>query len=188
MTRIGLIVFLIMLGVGVCAGQNKARAWKEFVSQDFKFQTLFPGVPKSSVDKLDAEPGPRTAHWFTVDWPQQFFGVSVTDYPDGPLLLKESELKIDYDNLRDGAVATPGFKLISERDVWLGKQFGREIVVTDGREIIKNRMFLVEHRLFQTVASIKSPLFKNKRAQRDMDKFLAAFQISADQGKSSVPR
>lgn len=184
MSKIGFIFFLIALSFSVSYGQK--IEWKEFLSDDLKFKATFPGTPKTSVDALDAKLGKRYAHWFIVNLPQRFFGVSVTDFPNLPLMLKQDELKANYDNLRDGVIKQTGLKLVSERDIQLGEQFGREIILTNDKEIVKNRMYLVRQRLFQSITTMQASLTKDEAVQTDATKFLDSFQFvqNKDEGKA----
>jgi hypothetical protein len=187
MSKFGLVLFFIMLGFSLCYGQQSERLeWKEVASDELKFKATFPGAPKTSVDALDAKLGKRYAHWFIVTLPQRFFGVSVTDFPNLPLMLKKDQLKSNYDNLRDGVIKQTGFKLVGERDIRLGEQFGREIVLSNDKETIKNRMFLVRQRLFQSITTMQTSLLKDEAAQKDATKFLDSFQFVQDKDKSSA--
>ena len=179
-----------MLSFSLCYGQTQGEKlnWKDFASDELKFKAAFPGVPKATVDALDAKLGKRFAHWFIVTLPQRFFGVSVTDFPNLPLMLKEDQLKANYDNLRDGVIKQTGFKLVSERDIRLGEQFGREITLTNDKEIIKNRMYLVRQRLFQSITTMQTSLAKDDTAQKDAVKFLDSFQFVENKGESSAKK
>lgn len=182
MSRFVSSLFLIMLSFSLCYGQTQSEKpnWKDFASDELKFKAAFPGTPKATVDALDAKLGKRYAHWFIVTLPHRFFGVSVTDFPNLPLMMKEDQLKANYDNLRDGVIKQTGFKLVSERDIQLGEQFGREIVLSSDKEMIKNRMFLVRQRLFQSITTMQMSLTKDEAAQKDAVKFLDSFQFVQD--------
>jgi hypothetical protein len=180
--KFGLILIFIAFGLTVGFGQKPVQSapeWKEFASEEFKFKATFPGVPKASVSELDAKPDKRYAHWFIVTLPGSFYGVSVTDYPNLPLLLKEDELKTNYATLVQGTMKLTGFKLLGEKDLRLGGQFGREAVLTNEKEIIINRMFLVRQRLYQVITTMPEAASKDEKARRAADRFLDSFQFAA---------
>ena len=175
--KIGLLTLLVLSGLVVTHGQ--APVWKEFLSQDLQFKVAFPGSPRAEVNELSAAAGKRYAHWFIVELPQRFFGISVTDFPNLPIMLKEEQLRTNYDSVRDLALKQSGLKLVSERDIKLGDQFGREVVLTNDTEIVTNRMYLVKQRLFQTIATVQTSIAKDPQSQRDIEKFLDSFQFAS---------
>lgn len=181
MTKFGLILIFVAFGLTFGFGQKPIEKpeWKEFASEDFKFKATFPGTPKSSVNELDAKSGKRYAHWFTVSLPQRFYGVSVTDFPNLPLMATEEQLRTNYDTLRDGTVQQLGFKLVREKDLRLDGQFGREMVAGNDKEIVIDRMFLVRQRLYQIITTMPLSSAKDEAAQRDAAKFLDSFQFAA---------
>jgi hypothetical protein len=182
MSRFGLILIFIALGLTVGFGQKQRLSsepeWKEFASEEFKFKAAFPVVPKESVSELDAKLGKRYAHWFIVSLPGRFYGISVTDFPNLPLMVKEDELKKNYAFLIEGTIKTKGLKLLEAKDLRLGGQFGREAVLTNEKEIIINRMFLVRQRLYQVITTLPNASPKDEKARRDADRFLDSFQFA----------
>ena len=179
MSRFGLILIFIALGLTVGFAQQqveRAPERKEFASEEFKFKAAFPGVPKASVSELDAAPGKRYAHWFIVTLPGRFYGVSVTDFPKLPLMVKEDELKKNYAALVEGIMKKMGLRLLEEKDLRLGGQFGREAILANETEIVINRMFLVRQRLYQVITTMPNAS-KDEKARREADRFLDSFQF-----------
>ncbi|HEX8733788.1 MAG TPA: hypothetical protein VF721_00560 [Pyrinomonadaceae bacterium] len=182
MSRFGLILIFIALGWTVNFGQKQIQSgepeWKEFASEEFKFKAAFPGVPKASVDELDAKSGKIYAHWFIVTLPGRFYGVSVTDYRNLPLMLKEDELKKNYTALIADIVKAKGLKLLGEKDLRLGGQFGHEVVLTNEKEILIQRMFLVRQRLYQVITTMPEAASKDEKTRRGADRFLDSFRFA----------
>ena len=182
------VSFLIIVSFSLCYGQKQSEKseWKDFASEELKFKATFPGIPNATVDGLDAKLGKTYARWFIVTLPHRFFGVSVSDFPNLPLMLREDQLKTNYDNLRDGVIKQTGLKLVSERDIRLGEQYGREITLTNDKEILTNRLYLVRQRLFQSITTMQTSQAKDEGAQKDTLKFLDSFQFVESKGQSSA--
>ena len=81
-----------------------------------------------------------------------------------------------YDSSRDGAVANMEGKLVSEKNVKLGKHPGREIRinVAEGKRLFRVRVYLVEQRLYQVVV-FGTP---ETATSKDADKFLDSFKLT----------
>src|SRR5262249_27644041 len=97
------------------------------------------------------------------------------NYSDFPAKIKKVPIKQLLDSSRDGAVTNLRGKLAGEKDIKLGKYFGREgqIEVSGGKRLFRARVFLVEQRLYQVV------IFGTKKAgtSKLADRFLDSFKL-----------
>lgn len=161
------LIFLLVAGNGVLFGQPPTKhstgdgsgAWKVFESEEFEFSALFPNAPKEKATDLQAKAGVRTAHWFSVEEGGIKYEISCTEYLRLPKMDKGA-LKKNYDLNRDSMLKETGAILIDESDAALGKHLGRELVLKIGDEVVIDRMFTIDQRLYQLVVTIWASDFK----------------------------
>jgi hypothetical protein len=151
------------------------REWKEFASKEGRFKVLMPGTPKKDKAETESDFGKGVLHMNTAQAGKTIYGANYCDFP---AKIRKVPLKQVLDSSRDGAVANLEGKLVSEKDVRLGKQRvpGREIQidVAGGKRLFRARVYLVEQRLYQVV------VFGTKEAatSKETDKFLDSFKLT----------
>ena len=175
-----LILFLVSFstihGQNQTEIQNNSESWKEFVSKEAGFKILFPGTPKiSSVDVMTA-PIKRTNHRFEVSLSRGYFAVHFSDHPTLPNFDKDG-LKADYDFLKNSFVKSANAEIISEKEIYLGKKPGREVIFKLKDEAIIDRFFLIDKRLYQNIVSISYSDLDNKIMQEELKKFFDSFEL-----------
>lgn len=174
--KIFTIVLLVLSFFSFVKGQGDEKenlnSWVNYSSVEGKFSVSFPNEPKLSVVELNMAMGVRENNWFTVNQEGKQFAISYTDYQKLPKM-NQKKLKENYDNLRDGITKQTNVKIITDKDIWLDEYFGRELVIEIGNEIVTNRIFLVNQRLYQAIVTMKD---KNKN-EEEIRKFLDSFKI-----------
>jgi hypothetical protein len=120
------------------------------VENAFGLSVLHMNVAAPAVDVM------LVANW--VDYP-----------PDLAADLPEQLL----DDSREGALDNLGGKLVSEKEIKLGKHAGREILIEVAKQdrLFRVRVYLVENRLYQTVVFGPPKFVKSKEAERYLDSF-----------------
>jgi hypothetical protein len=175
-----LLILLSIAGSGALYGQpprlDKGVEWKLFESDKFKFRILFPGEPAVKSTDLQAKAGIKTAHWFSVEAGGIKYEVSCSEYQSLPKMDRDA-LKKNYDSNRDGVLKATGFSLIQESEIELGKHFGKEVVLKAGNEIVIDRMYTVDQRMYQLVVTIWAKDFEENKKPALVTRFLDSFQI-----------
>lgn len=150
----------------------KNNDWIKYSTKEGKFTIEFPQNPKLSNSSFQAATGVRETYWFTVNQPGKQFAISYTDYQNLPKM-DEEKLNNNYDNLRNGITKQFNAEITSDKQIWLGTHLGRELEITIKNEIVINRMFLINQRLYQTIITI--PKLNNDMGE--VKKFLNSFKV-----------
>ena len=172
-----IIIILIFSG---CNIQNKKFNWKEFVSDEGRFKVMFPDIPKTSVEENDWKDVSISTYKFEV-FSQIYFSVRYSDYRNSSDGLDKDKLKYLYDYQRDFALKVDKSELISEKDIWVGENLGREIVVSRKtffnlfKAINTYRFYSIEGRTFQLNASTQTFNYDIK-AIKDINRFFDSFE------------
>ena len=164
-----------------CNAQNKAQNfdWKEFVSDEGKFKVTFPVVPTKSVKETAGGISKVQSTRFEVSLlePEIYFGVLYADFPTAPSMNQEA-LRAYYDKYRDALQKASDAELISERDIYVNGNLGRELVLKSKKQIIVTQQnYLIGTRSFQVMTTAKSSLMENAKIKKDVNKFLDSFQF-----------
>jgi hypothetical protein len=161
-------VFLALFLIGC-----EQSAWKEFSSSEGAFSILVPGTPNEQAISVNTEAGSIDGHLFMVGRKDMSYLVAYADYPD--TLIQKRTPDAMLDGARDGAVANAQGKLLGELVISINGYPGRELKIEspDGQGIMKARIFMVGHRLYQV--GVVTP--KEKALSRNIGKFLDSFKL-----------
>ncbi|MBK1987830.1 hypothetical protein A0J48_009810 [Sphaerospermopsis aphanizomenoides BCCUSP55] len=148
--------------------------WKKFSSPEGKFSILMPGTPTESKQKVNTKNGTVEVNLFTIERQQDEvkYTVAYIDYPEDYIeLLKRNNLvEQAIDAGKKTALQNAKGTLISEEKINLGDYLGKEVNYTKpGDKIIKQRIFLVEKRLYQVSAET------TKQKQKYLTKSITGF-------------
>jgi len=154
------------------AGDQPKSEWKKFTSKKGRFTVLIPGTPEQKALPAESDFGKGVLHMNQAEAGGTMYGANYSDFP---AKIKKMPIKQLLDSSRDGAIANLKGKLAGEKDIKLGKYFGREvqIEVSGGKRLFWARVFLVEQRLYQVV------IFGTKKAatSKQADRFLGSFKL-----------
>lgn len=172
---------IIILLFSSCNIRNKKFNWKEFVSDEGRFKVMFPNTPKKSVEENEWKDGSVSTYKFEV-FSQIYFSVRYSDYRNSSDDLGKEKLKYIYDYQRDFALKVDKSELISEKDIWVGENLGREIVVS--RKTFFNlfeaintyRFYLIKGRTFQLNASTQASNY-DSNANKNINRFFDSFEF-----------
>jgi len=167
------IVALCLAVVAPSARCDDQPEWKEFVAKDGRFKISMPGTPKKRELETESDFGKGVLYMNVVEVGKTMYAANYCDFPAE---VKKATLQQVYDSSRDGAVANMEGKLVSEKNVKLGKHPGREIRinVAEGKRLFRVRVYLVEQRLYQVVV-FGTP---ETATSKDADKFLDSFKLT----------
>ena len=177
MNKLWLVLIIVFLLLSACSLQNRNQHfdWKEFVSDEGGFKIAFPGIPQKSVEEFDWMDKKIPVYRFPVPTQNIRFEVRYSDYADAALY--HHTLQYFYDYQRDQALELTNAKLISESDIWLNENSGREIVVIHNKQIDKYRFYKIGNHVFQLNTSNSSYLKEDAEVERNINKFLDSFQL-----------
>jgi hypothetical protein len=178
MKRFSLILITILLFSTICKSQinNQNFTWRVFYSEQGKFKASFPYRPEESVGEVDGLEGKTQKFKYEVYLSDMTFVVWYSDLIVP--IFNQNVLKLAYDKSRNKILKNSNIKLMRERDIWLGKNLGREIVLEMKGEVITKRMYIIGNRKFDLMRSVNESSSNNKVARANINKFLDSFQLT----------
>ena len=130
--------------------EGNSTTWKEFSSIEGRFSVLLPGTPSLDVTQIDTRAGqvPNYAYALATD-----AAVFVIMYSDMPAYSSEPARQREMlDAGRDRMLAgDKTLHIVSEADISLAGNLGREMVTQDESSISKARCFIVNGRIYVTM-------------------------------------
>jgi hypothetical protein len=127
-----------------------------------------PGTPTQATRPVNTAVGPLDNHTFSTEVTSGWYGVSYADFPDIAL-----DAEGVLDGARDGAVRNVNGVLRSEQRIALGAHPGRDLVVeVPGRAVVRQRIYLAGHRLYQLVVVTDQP-----PNSPEIERFLNSFTL-----------
>lgn len=167
--RRGFVIWSVGLGL-LLAGVAVAQGWTMYSPEGGRYRIDMPGTP--AVNAVPISRGAQSVNMneASVQLPGAAYLVSYADYPDRVYLAGSSDVMLD--RVRDGMSA--GHTLRGEKKVTLGRQTGREFVVTqaDGTNTVA-RIFWVRNRLYQVTVAGGAGI----DSQPDTRRFLESFAL-----------
>lgn len=167
------IITLIISAAFVSEALAQAQPWTRFNSPEGRFSVLMPANPLREEQTKEVRGDKVVMRFFTAGSEQGVFIVAYADYKMGPA---KQELDANRDSFLRGMKAT----LISESDIKLQENPGREIRAERDRLSIRSRIYLIGNRYYQVVAITPATLPGNLQA----DRFLASFELSRTAAQS----
>lgn len=162
-----LAVGFIALLPGCGKREAKKDTWKEFTSKEGGFSVLMPKQPVKRKQTAPSDAGPINVYMFTVNMGVVDYGVMYHDI-QGKVTDPESSL----DAARDGAVKSARGVLMTEKEISLDGNPGREIRIKARDNIIYTaRIYLVRQRFYQTMVTVPEGVDVTRAARRFMDSF-----------------
>lgn len=187
-----LLLFLLLFwGASTTPAQNESQGIsavifsapdkseiKKFVSKDFEFSVDFVGEPKLNTKKFQV--GSVTK--FSTTGKGSNAVVKVYD------LGKDTNIKTDtesvYKFFKDGYLAFPNSKLVSESDFTIEKIKGKEISIEAGTEFYKFRVLVIDGRAYEIYISVANWELINEtqpKAREDFEResvrFFGSFKL-----------
>lgn len=161
-----LALSLIICVTSAVHASLQATEWGKFSAPEGRFTVLLPDKPVRDDQSKVTPVGKVLMHFFTARSETGVFIVAYTDYAIGDA---KRELDANRDSFLKGMKAT----LVSESDIKLQGNPGREIKATRDELNIRSRIYLVGKRYYQAVAITPATLPGNVEA----DKFLTSFEL-----------
>jgi hypothetical protein len=129
--------------------QPSDKPWQELVSTEGRFSVLMPDTPEEQFVPVPGQIVSTEMHAYLLRSDVATYAVLYTDYPDAS---KDPDLlKTAFDSGRDRALASGAVRLVSEKDISTANIPGRELVVADGANVMKNRVFFRNGRLYEVI-------------------------------------
>ena len=165
-SRIAVLALLVTFIVGA----DKPK-WAAFASPEGRFEILMPGEVKQFTVEVENEFGPGVLHMNVATTGEG--AMLVANWVDYPPDLAADLPEQLLDGSREGALDNLGGKLISEKEIKLGRHSGREILIEVPKQdrLFRVRVYLVGNRLYQTVVFGPPKFVKSKEAERYLNSF-----------------
>lgn len=164
---------LIIIVLAVAQARAQTTEWTKFSSPEGRFSVLMPGRPLSDEQSKETPDGQVVMRFFTARAGTGIFIVAYADYNMGEA---KQELDANRDSFLRGMKAT----LVSESDIKLQENPGREIKAERDQLSIRSRIYLVGKRYYQMVTITPATLPGNLEA----DKFLISFELATAEGRN----
>jgi len=142
-----------------------------YESAEGNYRIAFPKAPNISSRKLATPAGQVPVTTARVDVHKDLIlSVTVTIYPDSFTEVTPAKL---FDAVRDG-MKSPDGTVKSEKEITFGdaKHPGRDIVIEAGKNTIRTRLILVDHRLYQIMLTGSKERIADAEAE-----FLKSFEL-----------
>lgn len=176
MRRFPILLAIIAIGSLICSGQDKPSApknqvipkddpaaWKEFSSSEGGFSVLLPGTPIQRIDQVDTRRGKISIVGYVLKTDGAVYFASYSDFVMNSGNPEDAKRLLDGG--RQGMLSDPSVKLISEKEITLGDNLGREWLTEQANQISLRRAYFVRGRLYQLAIEIPSELaFKTDSA------------------------
>jgi hypothetical protein len=162
-----LTALVILAGAALTA----SAADEKYKSKEGKFEIQFPAGAK--VEKDTKKAGTIDMNFAIAKDGEKAF---ITMYMDLPAAAKDVPAKAILDGAESGSVKQSGGKVESSKDIEFGKNKypGREFIVDKDGNKVKNRVVIVETRVY--VIAVGGP--KDFATTKEGTKFLDSFEIT----------
>jgi hypothetical protein len=168
------VAILVLCPVGLRAENPEL---KKFTSKGGSFTVLLPEGSKTKTQSQKSPIGELKVTRTEGSLGGTHFGAIYTDFPADRF--KDADPARVLDGARNGAVQSLKGKLVSEKEIALGKARhpGRELLVeaAGGKVWVRARIYLAGNRLYQTIASGTEEAVK----ARIVDRFLDSLTLTA---------
>jgi hypothetical protein len=162
-----LALSLIIFASSITQASTQIVQWARLSSPEGRFSILMPGRPLRDEQSKDTPNGKVVMRFFTA---RSEGGVFIVAYADYNISDAKAELDANRDSFLKGMKAT----LISESDIKLEGNPGREIKATREQLSIRSRIYLVGKRYYQAIAITPATLPGDVEA----DRFLSSFELT----------
>jgi hypothetical protein len=168
------IIALFICAACVSEAFTQAASWTKYSSPEGRFSVMMPVEPMREEQAKETRGEKVVMRFFTAGSEKGIFIVAYADYRMGGI---KQELDANRDSFLRGMKAT----LVSESDIKLRENPGREIRAERDGLNIRSRIFIVGTRYYQVVAITPATFPGNL----DADKFLNSFELlTATAGKN----
>lgn len=131
---------------------NTPDTWKEFTSKEGKFRVLLPGTPQQQDRVLQTPIGAVKTHDFFLQSDVSAYYLSYAEFPNvGALTPQENKEMLDSSRNR---ALSDGARLISESDVLVSGNPGREVIAEKQGMILRARFVYVDGRLYNVILGV----------------------------------
>ena len=168
-----LLVHLCLAATLLLAADDATTKPADFAPKDGRFTVQMPGEPKEQTSKVNTPIGPIDVHLFiSAPDPKSAYMVGYSDYPEE--VVKKSDSDKILDGARDGAVRNVKGTLESEKKITMDGHPGRDYVISTEGFRGRERIYLVNARLYQVMLLGSKEFVTGK----DADKFLDSFKLT----------
>ena len=174
------VVVLLLLVCAVSVSAQSAANWTEFKDEDLGVQVLFPGSISRSSEMIETETGKKFSVTYTSTAGGLVFMLSAAEIPEG----KGLAVKDLFDGGREGMLSIGAdAKVTAEKDVKVDGRSARDISVATKELAMRTRLFYVDGRLYQALATFSPAMSKDAKATAEVTKFIDSVKFTASSAK-----
>lgn len=159
----------VLVGLALVVPAVAQPGGETFQPRGGKFAIKLPGKPKENTITTKSAVGDLkvyTATYATADG--NVYMISYTDFPEAAIKPENHDTLLD--GVREGIKGKDG-KVVSDKEVTIGTEKGREIVVDKGKVQSRFRVVIREHRLYQLALLGTGEFVTGKDATAFLDSF-----------------
>ena len=130
----------------VASAEGEKASMKPYKHKVGKLEILMPGTPKEESSVEPTAAGDITLWQASVILTSKAYFVSYSDMPKSTW---KGDAKKMLEGARDGAAGRVKGKIVADKEIKIGKWPGREFKVVVDKMELTQRVYLVEHRLYQ---------------------------------------
>ncbi|MFN2577583.1 MAG: hypothetical protein ABR607_07830 [Pyrinomonadaceae bacterium] len=125
------------------------KPWQELVSVEGRFRVLLPETPDERFVPVTGQMVDTEMHAYFVRTSVASYVVIYADFPN--LSTDPDMLKQAFDSGRERALSGGAVRLSSDKDISAANMPGRELVFDDSANVVTDRMYFVDGRLYQVM-------------------------------------
>lgn len=156
------------------------QVWQNFSSDVGRFRVDMPGVPYQETKTVGLSTAQLGMCSYSLTTPIATYFITYTDIPGASI--QPAAMDRLFDGGRDGLLGSVNGHLVNEKKISMGNIPGRELTVEAAAHLLKDRMYLVNGRLYQVM--IATPDFNGtpenlvKLYNDSASRFLDSFSIN----------
>lgn len=168
--KVSIPICLWLLFLTGCTTNNTPTEYK---TEAGGFIVNFLGVPQEEKKAVDTAMGSIDMNIYSVSKDDIAYVISTNDYPEQ--FVKSKNTKDILNDSRDGILSNTKGKLLYESDIQLEQFPGKELKyeVAEGAGITRQRIFLVNQRLYQISVSTGS----EEKYSKEINNFFDSFKL-----------
>ncbi|MEO8074327.1 MAG: hypothetical protein ABI686_13895, partial [Acidobacteriota bacterium] len=170
-----IIMLIVFVLFAVCAVQAQLAEDKTIVSDEFNFIAFFPDKPTYNEGDINTRFGKGYSRRWTLETPDVFYEVSVTDFPDLSVKMDSKSLNSFYDVVCSDFVSQYGTLCDNHGTNELFGEFGKDSGSRTKNLFVCVQMYLAQKRLYQLKHIMRTSLENDKQALSNLDKFWNEF-------------
>lgn len=168
-------MLVVLILFAVCVVQAQRAEYKTIVSDEFNFIAFFPDRPTKTESEINTKFGKGYARRWTLETPDVFYEVSVTDLPELSIKTDYKSLNSFYDAVCSDFAIQYGAKCDNYQTNELFGEYGKYAGGRTKDLFVYVQMYLARQRLYQLRHVMRTSLENDRQGLLDGSKFFDEF-------------